>query len=219
MEYLEKRDRLKIIILLTLLVVALIFFDNLSNIYLKAESILIDLGVFRGLLVFSSIMIFAIILTPIPSAPFAVIAGAVFGSWLGFFITLISATIGAVIAFLIGRHFLHDFFWKKFKKNKIYRKILESENKQVLRFIFISRIMPQTPFDIISYFSGITNIKTWKFALYTFIGMMPLVFILSFFGSYLERYRIVAVSLIIASSILYAIFKIIKYKRYYIKGY
>lgn len=219
MNYLVLKDKIKITLLLVLIVAAIIFFDNLSTIYFHAESYIINLGQVKGLFFFTLAVAIIVMITPLPYSPFAVIAGAVFGSWLGMFATIFSATLGAVFAFIIGRYFLHDFFWKKFKKNKIYRKVLEEDHKHVLRFILISRLMPQAPFDMVSYFAGITTIRLWKFALANILGMLPIVILLSFFGSELEYYRVSILCVMIVLFILYSIYRIMRYKRYYVKGY
>jgi len=219
MDYLEVKDKIKIVLLVSILVISLIFFKNIAAFYESMESQLLSLGYFHGSLVFIGFMVLCVMLTPIPYSQFAVVAGAVFGPWLGLIITLFSATLGAVLAFWIGRKFLHNFFFKKFNKNRIYRKILEDEHHAVLKYIFISRLMPQAPFDIVSYFSGITTIKTYKFALVTLLGVLPLTFVLVFFGNYVESYRVLGISLLIFLGIVYYIYKIIKYKRYYVKGY
>lgn len=213
------KDKIKISLLVMILVLAIIFFKNVSLIYLNAESYLENSGMLTGILIFSGLMILAILILPIPSSPFAVVAGIVFGSYIGMIITLISATIGATIAFIIGRFFLHNYFAKRFKKNKIYRKMLEEENKHLLKFIFFSRLIPKMPFDLVSYMAGITSMPIWKFALATFLGSIPIVFILTFFGELIESYRITVLLIFIILFIIYKIHGIIIHKRYYMRGY
>lgn len=218
MKYLEKKDKVKIVIFIFLLVAAIILFPKLSEFYLRAESYLKNAGAL-GPLIYAGLMIIAILITPIPSSPLAIISGIVFGPFLGFIYTLISATIGAVLAFLIGKYFFSSYFAKRFKKNKIYRKMIEDEDKKVLYFVFFSRLMPQISFDIVSYLAGITTLKLWKFALATLLGMIPIVFILTFFGYLIKPYRVISLFIVFALFIVYSIYRTIKHKRYYVKGY
>lgn len=213
------KDKIKICILIAILVISLIFFQNLYKIYLIAESYLINSGLFKSLFIFSLFLIITILISSIPTSPFAFVAGVVFGPWLGFAITLVAATIGATIAFLIGRLFLHDYFAKRFEKSKIYRKMLQEEHKNILRFIFKSRLIPQMPLDLVSYMAGITTMPIWKFSLATFLGMAPIVFIFTFFGHIFERYKLIIMILLFSTTIIYSVYKIIKYKKYYVKGY
>jgi uncharacterized membrane protein YdjX (TVP38/TMEM64 family) len=164
-------------------------------------------------------MILAILISPIPASPLAIIAGIVFGPYLGMFYTLVSATIGAVLALLISRFFLQDFLEKRFKKNKAYKKMIFLSENKIAYFIFLTRLMPQVSFDFISYLAGLTHIRVWKFALATFLGMIPIVFVLTFFGYLISPYKIFALAILFALFIIYSIYKIIRAKRYYVKGY
>jgi uncharacterized membrane protein YdjX (TVP38/TMEM64 family) len=187
--------------------------------YLNAEAFMISVGFFKALIIFLPIITLTVLFVPLLLSPLAVIAGIVFGPLLGSIIILLSATLGAVVAFLIGRYFLHGFFYKKFKKNKIYRKMLEEEHKHILKFLFTSRLFPKLPFDIVSFMAGITTMEVWKFALATFLGMVPLVLILTLFGHLFESYRVLVLGIVVSCSILYAIYKVIRNKRYYVRGY
>lgn len=219
MNYLEKSDKIKIALVLIFLIGSIIILSRAPNLYIKAESFLKDSGTVKGPLIFASIIIILILITPLPISPFAFVGGIVFGHALGFITTVLSATIGACIAFLIGRHILHNFISKKFEKNYIYRKMLEEEHKHILKFILINRLFPKNPFEYISYMAGTTTMEITKFALATILGIIPLVFLLSFFGNIIETYRITALIIFISIFSLYLIYKIIKNKRYYIKGY
>ena len=111
------KDKIKIIIFVILLVVVIIYFPNISQYYDKIEPLLKQSGV-NGPLLYMLLMIAAIVISPIPSAPLAIISGAVFGPLLGMVYTLVGATIGAVIAFLISRFLFRDFFQRRFENQK-----------------------------------------------------------------------------------------------------
>lgn len=219
MKYLEVKDKIKIGLLILLLIGAIIIFPKFDSWYSGAESYFLSKGPLLSALIYFALVILSIIISPLPFSPLVVISGAVFGPYLGFVYTMISSTIGAAIAFLIGRFLLKSYFDKKFHKNKWYRRLIEEEDKKIIYFIFITRIIPQAPFDVISYFSGITSVKLWKFSLATFLGLIPLVLILTFFGKLVEPYRVMVVFIFFVFFIIYYIFNIIKTKRYYVKGY
>lgn len=219
MNYLETKDKIKIAALVFILVAIIVLFSKISALYITAESFLKGTGLIEGPLIFALVIIILILITPMPISPFAFIGGLVFGHVLGFMTTLISAVLGACIAFLIGRYILGDYFAKKFKKHPIYKKMLEEEHKHLLKFIFLSRLIPKAPFELISYLAGTTTMKVWKFSLVTTLGMLPIVFVLSFFGEIVEQYRIMILIIFSIGFVIYLIYKIIKKKRYYVKGY
>lgn len=69
---------------------------------LKAWAQAQDLGAW-GPVLMVGLMIAAIVMSPIPSGPIAMVAGAAFGPALGTIYVAIGATLGAIIAFLIAR--------------------------------------------------------------------------------------------------------------------
>ena len=49
--------------------------------------------------------------------------------------------------------------------------------------MLISRLIPFVSFDLVSYGAGLTAMSLWKFALATFVGMLPLTFLYVSTGS------------------------------------
>lgn len=181
------KNILKLIILIALIFILIILFPKIKFIFSNIEVIIDSSGLFSPV-VYILLMIIAILVSPIPSSPLVIIAGTVFGSFFGIIYTLIGATIGAVLAFLIARFFLRDFISKKIEKNNFYNKIKGKENKNIAKIILFTRLMPHISFDIVSHAAGLTGLNVFTFALVTFIGMIPIVFLLSFFGHLIEPY-------------------------------
>lgn len=61
-----------------------------------------ELGLF-GPLAIIFLMMIAIVISPIPSAPIALVSGALYGRTLGTFYVVIGAACGALISFIISR--------------------------------------------------------------------------------------------------------------------
>jgi len=106
----------------------------------------------------------------------------------GVIIYMIMMIIAILIAFLVARFFFKDIIGKKLENNSFYNKIKGKDNKNILYIIFITRIMPQVSFDLVSYAAGLTRINVVAFAIVTFIGMIPIVFLMSFFGYLIEPF-------------------------------
>ncbi len=139
-----------------------------------------ELGVL-GPLAVVALMTGAIVLSPIPSAPIALAAGAAYGHTWGTVYVLIGAEAGALIAFAIARLFDFDIVEKFVKKNSSVR-LLGSQNT-LMAIVFVSRLLPFISFDVVSYAAGLTPLSFWRFAVATLAGIVPASFVLAHFGA------------------------------------
>lgn len=134
-----------------------------------------------GMLVIIGSMAGAIVINPIPSAPIAIAAGLAYGTFIGTLLIVAGALLGALIAFFIGRLVGHKILYKWFG-DKLDVGLLGSQNA-LMGIVFISRLLPFISFDIVSYAAGLTKIKVWRFALATFVGIIPISFLLAHLGN------------------------------------
>lgn len=127
------------------------------------------------------LMTVAIVASPLPSAPIALVAGAVYGHVYGTILILIGAELGAILAFLLARGLGRPFVEKHFGA-RIGRGLLGSQN--MLTFlVFGSRLLPFLSFDMISYAAGLSPLHLWRFGAATFAGILPASFFLAHLGS------------------------------------
>lgn len=201
---------LKLIILAVLIAVAIIFSSQIYSIYESTEEFVVRSGSL-GPLILILALVLGVLISPIPTAPMAVLSGILFGP-LGAVYTLIGATIGAVIAFLISRFFLGDFIHPYLEKSQFYREIRGKNKKNLARIVFLTRLMPQVSFDIVSYAAGLTNMSLLNFVLATFFGMIPIVLTLTFFGSFFKQYSVVMMIILSIVFLIYASYFINKSK-------
>ncbi len=126
-------------------------------------------------------MIVAILVSPIPSAPIGIAAGAIYGHIWGGIYVLAGAEIGALAAFLISRLVGYDVLHRWFGE-QLNRGLAGSQNFLMLT-VFASRLMPFISFDIVSYAAGLTRLTFWRFAVATLAGIIPASFLLAHFGN------------------------------------
>lgn len=125
-------------------------------------------------LLYIVITIIGCVVLALPGVTFALIAGILFGPWIGIFACLIATTIGAMFAFLAGRFFLKDAVKPMLEKNKILQKLLFSGNERNDTIILmITRMVPLFPYNLQNFAYGITDISFWKYSVLTFIFMFP----------------------------------------------
>ena len=131
-------------------------------------------NLFLALCIYTLFTIVGCVLLAIPGITFALFAGILFGPWLGIFVCLIATTIGASLAFIVGRFFLKDTIKPMLEKNKTLKKLLFSENeKSDLIILMITRMVPIFPYNLQNFAYGITDIGFWKYTIYSFIFMFP----------------------------------------------
>ena len=134
-----------------------------------------------GPVVVVALMSTAIVLSPIPSAPIAMAAGAAYGPLWGAFYVGIGAEMGAVLAFCIARVLGREVMRKWFG-DRITVGWIGSQNA-LMTIVFATRLMPFLSFDLISYAAGLTPLKFWRFAVATLLGIAPASFLLAHFGN------------------------------------
>ncbi|WP_342348951.1 TVP38/TMEM64 family protein [uncultured Nitrospira sp.] len=132
--------------------------------------------------VFMGLMALAVIISPIPSLPLDIAAGAAFGPLLGAAYAVIGAEIGAITSFLIGRALGREVLTRLLHIKVTFCEKCSDQHLAI--FVFLSRLVPIFSFDLISYGAGLTNMSIRVFALVTLVGMIPPTLALTYAGSY-----------------------------------
>jgi uncharacterized membrane protein YdjX (TVP38/TMEM64 family) len=133
-----------------------------------------------GPLVIIGLMTIAVVVSPIPSAPVAVAAGAAYGHFWGMAYVLIGAEAGAIVAFSIARFVGGDAVQRWFG-DRVRLGRIGSQNA-LMGIVFVSRLLPFVSFDVVSYAAGLTALSFWRFALATLVGIVPASFVLAHLG-------------------------------------
>jgi uncharacterized membrane protein YdjX (TVP38/TMEM64 family) len=133
-----------------------------------------------GPLAVIGLMTLAILVSPIPSAPIALAAGAAYGHTWGTAYILLGAELGALAAFglarLVGRDALQRWLGSRLPKTRL------GSQGMLMAIVFASRLLPFISFDVVSYAAGLTTLTLWRFALATLAGILPASFLLAHFG-------------------------------------
>jgi uncharacterized membrane protein YdjX (TVP38/TMEM64 family) len=157
------------------------FFYSLVN--FNQEGLISFISSFKGIsfLIYILLIIIGIIIAPIHPFIFYVAGGIVFGPYLSWGLTMIGVTIGSSIAFKLAKKYGRGFVERNASRKNIniFDKI---SDKYGSLSIFLLRVNPLTSSDIWSYVAGLTNIKFWKFLMWTLLGLAPAIFIQTYFG-------------------------------------
>jgi|GEM_PF-109352 uncharacterized membrane protein YdjX (TVP38/TMEM64 family) len=137
-------------------------------------------GPFGPLLLILS-MAAAVVVSPIPSLPIDLAAGAAYGPAWGAAYAVIGAEIGAVVSFLIARALGREWLYKWLRLD--IRFCEKCSDRHLVAVLVLARLLPIVSFDVVSYGAGLTNMSVLTFALATLIGMAPPTFAFTYFGS------------------------------------
>ncbi len=120
-------------------------------------------------------------------SPIAIASGFIFGKWLGTIITVSSFTVGSSILYLLANLYFKEFI-KKYLSSRIARyKILFSKNELLYFMIFRFAGGGGIPFAIQNVLPVIFNMKMKNYFYSTFIGLIPMIFVINALGSGIEN--------------------------------
>jgi uncharacterized membrane protein YdjX (TVP38/TMEM64 family) len=116
--------------------------------------------------------IIAVVLV-VPASALTVGAGVAFGLGTGTVMVALSATIGACLAFLIGRYLLRSRVERWLAGRERLSAVDRAVGEQGWRVVALTRLSPAFPFNVQNYFYGLTRVGFWPYALASLIAMVP----------------------------------------------
>ncbi|CAM9145808.1 unnamed protein product [Pylaiella littoralis] len=133
----------------------------------------------QGAIAFAGVYIFTTVCF-IPGSLLTLGAGLVFGRALGTGLgvvvgslaVLVGATIGAILAFLLGRFVLQQQAQGLFNKFKVLTAVNRAIQSQGLKLVILLRLSPVVPFSAFNYVMGVTAVKFRDYALGC-VGFIP----------------------------------------------
>ena len=194
----EKSKKIKIFIGLFYLTVVLSFlYFFLSKISLEEltsyefiknnREYFFDLKQANLFLLFSIFLLLTIVWTVMGGfgSPAALLAGFIFGKWIGVITVVLGMSLGATLLYIFGNYFLKDYIKKKFldRFKNLEIKFKKSEFFYLLAYRFIGGI----PFVISNVLPCIFNVKVRNFFFATLVGITPQIFLIVSIGSGLEK--------------------------------
>lgn len=118
------------------------------------------------------------------AAVLTVTSGILFGTLLGGTATVIGATIGATIIFLIARSAAGENL--ACRAGPLARKIADGFNADAFSYLLFLRLVPAFPFFLVNLAAALVGVKLRTFVLTTAIGIVPATFAFAFLGDGLD---------------------------------
>jgi uncharacterized membrane protein YdjX (TVP38/TMEM64 family) len=120
----------------------------------------------------------------LPGTPLSLAGGYLFGGLWGTVYTVIGAGTGATLAFLLARFLGRDFV------GKILRGKVQALDEGIaghgLQVIFILRLVPLMPFNLLNYAAGLSRVRLRHYIIATYVGIIPGTFAYVYLGSNLS---------------------------------
>ncbi len=133
-----------------------------------------------GPLMVIGLMALAIVFNPLPSAPVALAAGALYGHAWGTLWVVAGASLGALLAFVLARYVARD--WVQRHLGDRPQWLRWNTQSRLMLLVFLSRLLPFLSFDLVSYAAGLTRLQAWRFLVATVFGLVPASFLLAHAG-------------------------------------
>jgi len=124
-----------------------------------------------ALVVFFLVYLAAAALSLPVAAVMTLLAGALFGRWLGTGVVSLASTLGASLAFLGSRYLFRDFVQRRFGKR--LQSLNEGVKKDGAYYLFTLRLVPAFPFFLVNLGMGLAPMRLRTFFLVSLLGMMP----------------------------------------------
>ena len=118
-------------------------------------------------------------------SPVALLAGFIFGKWLGTIILVLGLSVGATILYIFGNYFLKEIIKEKFLNR--FENLEIKFKKSEFIFLLVYRFVGGIPFAIANVLPCLFNVKISNFFWSTLIGIIPSTFLIVSIGSGLEK--------------------------------
>jgi uncharacterized membrane protein YdjX (TVP38/TMEM64 family) len=159
------------ILLLAAALAALLLAGRAAGAYVPAFAEWVDgLGLW-GPLIFIAGYAAAVVLFA-PGSVLTLAAGAIFGLLEGTIFVFVAATLGAAVAFLLARHVARAAIERRLAGNDRFAAIDRAVGAQGRRIVFLLRLSPVFPFNLLNYALGLTRVRFADY-LVASLGMLP----------------------------------------------
>ena len=118
----------------------------------------------------------------IPGSLLTLGSGVLFGLVWGSVYVFFAATLGATLAFWLGRTVARDWVSKKISAYPKFAAIDKAVAKEGFKIVFLTRLSPLFPFNILNYAFGITQVSLKDYVLGS-VGMIPGTILYVYIGS------------------------------------
>lgn len=150
---------------------------------------------------FVVVLAITVVISHLPGLPLSIAAGAMWGPVGGTALAVSGGLLGSIVAYLIGRYLggsiVHFFTGRRVA-------VTEEKGRRVAGLtVFVSRLIPLMPFDIISYGAGLARVPALTYVIATLTGMAPSTFLLTYLGASITDVSWITIVLTVAAAVAF----------------
>jgi uncharacterized membrane protein YdjX (TVP38/TMEM64 family) len=117
----------------------------------------------------------------VPGSILTLAAGAIFGLVEGVIYVFIAAVLGSCAAFLVARYVARQWVERRIAQNPKFAAIDRAVGREGRKIVFLMRLSPVFPFNLLNYALGLTNIRFVDYAIAA-LGMLPGTILYVYYG-------------------------------------
>jgi uncharacterized membrane protein YdjX (TVP38/TMEM64 family) len=95
----------------------------------------------------------------------------------------VAATLGATVAFLIGRYFARQWVAARLVNYPKFKAVDEAVSQEGWKIVALTRLSPVFPFNLLNYGFGLTKVGVRDYVLATWAGTLPGTILYVYLGS------------------------------------
>lgn len=118
----------------------------------------------------------------LPLVVFVIANTNAFGLWVGFLLSWIGSTIGAILVFLLIRRYGHTRLLSSLKRNKQVEKLTKWLDVHGFGPLFLLMCFPFTPAAVVNIVAGLSHINRSKYIFAVLAGKLVMIFTISYVG-------------------------------------
>ena len=108
----------------------------------------------------------------LPGVWASMLAGALYGTWLGSFLVFVGACLGAEAAFLLGRYWLRDWARRRLAAVPKLQAVEQAVSREGLKLVLLTRLSPVFPFSLLDLAYGLSEVSLRDYSI-GLIGILP----------------------------------------------
>jgi uncharacterized membrane protein YdjX (TVP38/TMEM64 family) len=118
-----------------------------------------------------------------PVTPLNLATGFLYGFWVGSSVSVVGCSMGATVAFVLGRTIAREWVKQKMVNRPKFKAIDWAIQRNGTFFVFLLRLSPLFPFPLINYGFGITTVTPLQYVIGTTLGVAPATIVYTYLGT------------------------------------